>query len=70
MVQVQFDPAEERMVRRLAEEQNVSESLLIHEIVMRWLEDRSDYAAGMRALSRMQYTISLEEMERRAELAG
>ncbi len=70
MVQIQFEPDVELMVKRAASEQNVSESFLIHEVVKRWLEDRADYAAGIHALSQMKYTISQEEMERRSDVAG
>ena len=69
MVQVEFDPEVEKLVRRAAEEQHVSESFLVREVMMRWLEDRADYAAGIRALSEMKYTISQEEMERRSDVA-
>ncbi len=70
MVELQLEPEIEVQVRRLANEQNVSESFLIQEVVMLWLEDRSDYAAGIRALSQMRYTISEDEMERRSDVAG
>jgi hypothetical protein len=42
---------------------------VIQEAVRRFIEDREDYLAGISALSQMKYTISLDEMERRAELA-
>ncbi len=70
MVQVQFEPEVEQMVRRAAEEQRVSEGFLIGEVIKRWLEDRADYASGISALSRTRYTISQDEMERRADVAG
>lgn len=70
MMEVQFDPEVEQLVRRAASEQKVSESFLIAEVVKRWLEDQADYAAGISALSRVRYTISQEEMERRADVAG
>ncbi len=70
MVEVQFEPEVEQMVRRAADEQNVSEGFLIREVMKRWLEDRADYAAGISALSRTQYTISQDEMERRSDVAG
>jgi predicted DNA-binding protein len=70
MVEVQFDPELEERVRKAAEEQQVSESFLVGEVVRRWLQDREDYVAGMRALSQMKYTISQEEMERRSDVAG
>ena len=70
MVEVQLEPEIEVQVRRLASEQNVSEGFLIHEVVKLWLEDRTDYATGLRALSQMRYAISQEEMERRSDVAG
>jgi predicted DNA-binding protein len=70
MVEVQFDPEIEDRVRQAAEEQHVSESFLVQEVVMRWLEDREDYASGIRALSTMKYSISQEEMERRSNVAS
>ena len=70
MMEVQFEPEMEQQVRRVASEQNVSESFLIREVMMRWLEDRADYAVGIGALSRMSRTISQEEMERRSDVAG
>jgi predicted DNA-binding protein len=70
MVEVQFDPEIEDRVRQAAEEQHVSESFLVREVVMRWLEDREDYAAGIHALSAMKYSVSQEEMERRSNVAS
>jgi hypothetical protein len=70
MVEVQFDPEIESRVRQAAQEQQVSESFLVRGVVTRWLEDRADYAAGIRALSKMNYSISQEEMERRSDVAG
>ena len=70
MVKIEFDPEIESRVRRAAEEQHVSESFLVREVVKRWLEDREDYAAGIRALSEMKHSVSQEEMERRSDVAG
>jgi len=70
MVEVQFDPEIEDRVRQAAEEQHVSESFLVREVMMRWLEDRDDYAAGIHALSTMKYSVSQEEMERRSNVAS
>jgi predicted DNA-binding protein len=70
MVEVQFDPEIESRVRQAAEEQHVSESFLVREVMTRWLEDREDYATGIQALSKMSYSISQEEMERRSNVAG
>ena len=70
MVEVRFDPEVESRIRRVAEEQQVSESFLVSEVVLRWLEDREDYAAGIQALSQMRSSISQQEMERRSDVAG
>jgi predicted DNA-binding protein len=70
MVQIELDQEIEQRVRLAAEAEHVSESFLIREVLMRWLEDREDYAAGIHALSTMKYTISQEEMERRSDVAG
>jgi predicted transcriptional regulator len=64
-----LDTELEEGVRRAANANNVSESFVIQEAVRRFIEDREDYLAGISALSQMKYTISLDEMERRAELA-
>jgi predicted DNA-binding protein len=69
MVEVQFEPEVEERVRKLASEQHISEAFLIQEVVTRWIEDRADYAAGIRSLAQMKYTISQEEMERRSNVA-
>ena len=75
MIEVQFNPEMECRIRGAAQEQHVSESLLINEVVLRWLEDREDHAAGMRALCSMKYSVSQQEvsqqeMERRSDGAG
>ena len=68
MVTVELEPDIEERVRHFALENQVSESFLIREAVLRWLEDREDYSAGIKALSAMQSTVSQEEMERRADV--
>jgi predicted transcriptional regulator len=70
MVTVELEPDIEERVRHYALENQVSESFLIREAVLRWLEDREDYSAGIKALSSMKYTISQQEMERRADVVG
>ena len=59
----------EEGVRRAADANNVSESFVVQEAVRKFIEDREDYLAGISSLAQTKYTISLEEMERRAELA-
>jgi predicted DNA-binding protein len=69
MVQLELDPEIEQKLRDVAEKENLPTDFLISEVLSRWLEDREDYARGMHALANMKYTISQEEMDRRAELA-
>ncbi len=69
MVQVNLEPEIEQKVREAANQQEVTESFLIGEVLKRWLEDRQDYATGIRALSKMKYTITFDEMERRSDVA-
>lgn len=70
MFELQLEPEIEQRVRRAATEQQVSEAFLVSEVLKRWLEDREDYATGLRALSEMRYSISQEEMDRRSDVAG
>ena len=69
MMQIQLEAEIERRVREAAQEQKISEGFLVGEVLKRWLEDREDYAAGIQALSNLRHTISLEEMERRSDVA-
>jgi len=66
---VQLEPSVEKGIRHVAEELQVTVDFAVSEIVARFLEDRADYAAGIRALSEMKYTISLDELERRSNVA-
>lgn len=70
MVTVELEPDVEEKVRRFALENQVSEGFLIREALLRWLEDREDYAAGIKALSAMKYSVSQEEMERKANVGS
>lgn len=70
MVTLELEPDIEERVRRLAIENHVSETFLIREAILRWLEDREDYAAGIKAFSAMKYTVSQEEMERKSSVGG
>lgn len=70
MVTLELEPDIEERVRHFALENRVSESFLIREAILKWLEDREDYAAGIKALSGMKYTISQEEMKTRADVVG
>ena len=69
MIEVQLEPWLEARVERLAAETRVSKSFFAHEAIERYVEDREDYLAGVRALSEKKYTISQEEMERRSSVA-
>ncbi len=64
MVALELEAEVEARVRRIAAENHVSESFLITEALLRWLEDREDYAQGIQALSAMKSKVSQEEMER------
>ena len=55
MVTVELEPDIEERIRHFALENQVSESFLIREAVLRWLEDREDYSSGLKALSQMKY---------------
>jgi hypothetical protein len=70
MVTVDLEPDIEERVLHFALENQVSESLMIRGAVLRWLEDRGDYAAGIKTLSNLKYFVSQEEMERRADVVG
>jgi predicted DNA-binding protein len=59
----------EEGVRRAADANHVSEAFVVQEAVRKFVEDREDYLAGINALSEMRYMVSLDKMERRAELA-
>jgi len=69
MVEVQLEPELEERLARLAAETQVTKSFFAREAIERFVEDREDYLAGIRAMSSAKYTISQEEMERRASVA-
>ena len=60
----------DRGVKRMAAAHHVSEDFLTREAVRKFVEDREDYQAGIQTLSAMKYTISLEELGRRSDVAG
>ncbi len=68
MVTVELEPDIEERVRHFALQNQVGESFLIREAVLQWLEDREDYSDGIKALAAMKYTVSQEDMERRADV--
>ncbi len=68
MVTVELEPDIEERVRHFALQNQVGESFLIREAVLQWLEDREDYSDGIKVLAAMKYTVSQEDMERRADV--
>jgi RHH-type transcriptional regulator, rel operon repressor / antitoxin RelB len=70
MIEVQLEPELEARLEKLAADIHVSKSFVAREAIERFLEDREDYVAGIRSLAESKYTISLEEMERRSNVAG
>lgn len=69
MVQVEFRPEVEAKVREYAREWDTTESALLEQVIMRWIEDQEDYARGMRSLLQTKHTISLEEMRSLSDVA-
>jgi hypothetical protein len=69
MVQVELKPAVEAKIRELASEWQTTDSRILEEIALRWLEDRDDYERGMKSLLTTKKTISLEEMIARSNVA-
>jgi predicted transcriptional regulator len=70
MVTLDLEPGIEARVKRLAEENHVSESFLIQEALLRWLEDREDYAIGIKALAAREEIVSQADLEQRSHVAG
>ena len=69
MIEIQLEPELEDQLEKLAQDAHVSKSFVAREAVLRFLEDREDYLAGIQSLAESKYTISLEEMERRSSVA-
>jgi predicted transcriptional regulator len=69
MLEVRLEPELEARLERLATETQVSPGFVIREAVVRFVEDREDYLAGIRAQSNSKSTISQEDMERRSSVA-
>jgi predicted DNA-binding protein len=69
MVEVQLEPELEARLEMVAAETHVTKGFLVHEAIVRFVEDREDYLAGIRSLSTARYTLSQEEMERRSSVA-
>jgi len=69
MVQVELEPGVEAKILELAREWKTTESRVLEEIALRWLEDREDYERGMKSLLATKDTISLEEMRALSDVA-
>ena len=59
----------EARLEKAAAENQVTASFIAQEAIVRFIEDREDYMAGIRSLAESKGTISLEEMERRSSVA-
>ncbi len=70
MIELQLEPELEARLERLASETHVSKTFVAQEAVLKFVEDREDYIAGIRSLAGHRYTVSQEEMERRSRVAG
>jgi len=69
MVELELEPELQARVERLAAQSKVSASFVVHAAVERFVEDREDYEAGIRAQSATKYLIDQDEMERRSSVA-
>jgi hypothetical protein len=69
MVQVDLEPVVEAKIHKLAQEWDTTESRLLEEITLRWLEDREDYEHGMKSLLATKKTKSLEEVSALSDVA-
>ncbi len=69
MVQIDLGPEMEARLEKAAAENQVTASFIAQEAIVRFIEDREDYMAGIRSLVESKGTISLEEMERRSSVA-
>ncbi len=69
MLGIRLEPALERRLERLARKTGRSKSYYAWEAIRQYLEDREDYHLGIAVLERNEPTISLEELERRLDMA-
>ena len=69
MIEVQLEPELEARLQELAAQSKVSTSFYAHEAILRFVEDREDYLAGIRSLGEYHSTISLAELERLSDVA-
>ena len=69
MVEVQLEPELEARLERFAADSHVSKSFVAREAIERFIEDREDYLAGVHSVATSSHSISLDEMERRSNVA-
>jgi RHH-type rel operon transcriptional repressor/antitoxin RelB len=69
MLGIRLEPALERRLERLARKTGRSKSYYAREAIRQYLDDREDYLLGIAVLERNDPTISLEELERRLDMA-
>jgi predicted DNA-binding protein len=62
------DDLQERL-RRAASETGVEATALLHDAIVRYLEDLEDYRRGIEVLRRNEPTVTLDELERKLGLA-
>jgi predicted transcriptional regulator len=66
---VELAPEMEARIRKIATDTHVTEDFVVQTALERFVEDREDYAAGIHALATMKYTVSLDEVERKSNVA-
>jgi RHH-type rel operon transcriptional repressor/antitoxin RelB len=69
MLGIRLEPELENRLEKLARKTGRSKSYYAREAIRQYLEDREDYLLGIAVLERNEPTISLEELERRLDLA-
>ena len=69
MLGVRLEPELEARLERPAKRTGRSKSYYAKEAIRQYLEDREDYLMGLAVLEREEPTVSLEELERRLDLA-
>jgi RHH-type rel operon transcriptional repressor/antitoxin RelB len=66
---LRLEPGLERRLEKLARKTGRSKSHYAREAIRQYLEDREDYLLGIAVLERNEFSISLEELERRLGMA-
>lgn len=69
MLEIRLRTELEEELESLARRTGRSKSYYAREAIRQYLEDREDYLKGIAALKRREPTITLEELERRLDLA-